>query len=149
MNIVTVILWLSVLLQVLAATMALFLIPLSGRKIVWSLFSVVFILMVLRRTISLLYEAGIIPNPQKLIDYMEPIALVISILLVIAIFLIRNIFIERNRDHENLEKQLDELQRFQKVTTHRELRMKELKEENAKLRAQLEDSLGKTKSRSS
>jgi len=45
--------------------------------------------------------------------------------------------VERQQAQQKLQHQLDELLRFQKLTVGRELRMKELAEENAALRNQL------------
>ncbi len=45
---------------------------------------------------------------------------------------------ERERARQKLEQQLDELLRFQKLTVGRELRMKELVDENAELRRQID-----------
>ena len=44
---------------------------------------------------------------------------------------------DKREAEQVLRKQLDELRRFQKATVERELRMKELKEENQRLREQL------------
>lgn len=49
----------------------------------------------------------------------------------------RRLATERQQSRQRLEDQLDELLRFQKLTVGRELRMKELAEENAALRDQL------------
>lgn len=140
MDTVTVILWLSVLLQAAAAIMALRLIPLSGRASAWLLLSLVFLLMSGRRFISLLHEAGLIEDPQRLHSLIEPLALVISILLVIAVHLTRGIFVDLAKARARTEEQLDELRRFQKAAVGRELRLKELEEENASLKAPLASS---------
>lgn len=138
MDTVTAILWFSVLLQVTAAAMALRLIPLSGRATAWILFSIVFALMAARRVISLLHEAGVIEDPRRLISLIEPVALAISILLVIAVYLTRRIFLELAQSRSQLERRLDELRRFQGATVGRELRLKELEEENARLKSSLD-----------
>lgn len=137
MDMVTAILWLSVALQATAAVMALRLIPLSGRTTAWILFSIVFVLMAARRVISLLHEAGVIEDPRRLISLIEPVALTISVLLVIAVYLTRRIFVELAQSCSQLERQLDELRRFQQATVGRELRLKELEEENARLKSSL------------
>jgi hypothetical protein len=138
MDTVTAILWFSVALQAAAAVMALRLIPLSGRATAWVLFSIVFLLMAARRAISLLHEAGVIEDPKQLSSLIEPVALAISILLVMAVYLTRRIFIELAQSRTQLESQLDELRRFERATVGRELRMKELEEETARLRARLD-----------
>ncbi len=139
MDTVTTILWLSVALQATAAAMALRLIPLSGRATAWILFSTVFVLMAARRFVSLLHEAGVIEDPRRLHGLIEPVALVISILLVIAVYLTRRIFVELAQSRSKLERQFDELRRFQNATVGRELRLKELEEENARLRTRLDE----------
>jgi len=137
MDTVTAILGFSVALQATAAAMALRLIPLSGRAAAWILFSIVFALMAARRVISLLHEAGVIEDPRRLHGLIEPVALVISILLVIAVYLTRRIFVELAQSRSKLERQLDELRRFQNATVGRELRLKELEEENTRLKSHL------------
>ncbi len=138
MDTVTAILWLLVALQATAAIMALRLIPLSGRATAWVLFSIVFLLMAARRVISLLHEAGFIEDPKQLHSLTEPAALGISVLLVVAVYLTRRIFIELGQSRAQLENQLDELRRFEKVTVGRELRLKELEGGNARLKARLD-----------
>lgn len=142
MDTVTIVLWLSVVLQVSAAIMALRLIPLSGRAGAWLLFSLVFLLMSARRFISLLYDAGFIEDPQHLHSLIEPLALVISILLVIAVYLTRGIFVDLAKARARTEEQLEELRRFQKAAVGRELRLKELEEENLSLKLRLKSLQG-------
>lgn len=144
MDTVTVVLWLSVFLQVTAAIMALRLIPLSGRASAWLLFSLVFLLMSLRRFISLLHETDFIDDPRYLHSLIEPLALLISILLLIAVYLTRGIFANLEKTRAQTEQQLDELRRFQKTAVGRELRMKELEEENLNLRIRLQSLQGPT-----
>lgn len=139
MDTVTAILWLSVALQATAAAMALRLVPLSGRTTAWILFSIVFLLMAARRVISLLHEAGFIEGPRQLHNLIEPVALVISILLVVAVYFTRRIFIELAQARSQLERQLGELRRFQQTTVERELRLKELEEENTRVKTRLDE----------
>ncbi len=137
MDTVTVVLWLSVLLQLTAAIMALRLIPLSGHASAWLLFSLTFLLMSVRRLISLLHEAGLIEDTQRLHGMTEPLALLISVLLVAAVHLTRGIFTDYAKARAQREAQLDELRRFQQAAVGRELRLKELEEENASLKDRL------------
>ena len=65
--------------------------------------------------------------------FADPILL--TVLVSPALYLL--IFKPMRSQQAELERQLDELRRFQKVTVGRELRMKELVEENAVLRNQL------------
>ena len=64
---------------------------------------------------------------------------VVSACLVGGVCYIRTVFILRNGERHKLEQQLDELQRFHQVTIGRELRMKELYEENQALKARIEE----------
>jgi hypothetical protein len=66
-------------------------------------------------------------------NYLDPIILTVIVSPFLYILICRPV---RNQQAE-LERQLDDLRRFQKVTVGRELRMKELVEENAALRNQL------------
>lgn len=66
-------------------------------------------------------------------NYLDPIMLIAIASPALYICIFRPM---RNQQAE-LEQQLDELRRFQKMTVGRELRMKELVEENAVLRNQL------------
>lgn len=66
-------------------------------------------------------------------NYLDPIILTAIAAPTLYILIFRPM---RNQQAE-LERQLDELHRFQKVTVGRELRMKELVEENTALRNQL------------
>ncbi len=128
---------LAIALQLLAIVLALHLIPLTGRAKAWLVFSAAFTLMGMRRVIELLEHFDIIHSGISFNNLDDLIALAISILTVFGIYLIRVIFEERQQAQQKLQQQLDELLRFQKVTVGRELRMKELVEENAALRQQI------------
>jgi len=98
------VLWLSVLLQLFAAGMALRLIPVTGRALAWSVLSVAFILMATRRTISLLRESGFIESQWLTAMTTEIVALLISTLIVIGVFMIRNVFLQKRHDEDELRK---------------------------------------------
>lgn len=98
------VLWLSVLLQVLAAFMALRLIPLTGRALAWSILSVAFILMASRRAISLLRANGTIESKWLTAMTTEVVALLISLFIVIGVFMIRSVFIKKRHDEDELFK---------------------------------------------
>src|SRR3989338_4248805 len=66
-------------------------------------------------------------------EFIDPILLII----LVSPALLLLIFKPMRAQQAVLERQLDELRRFQKLTVGRELRMKELAEENAALRNQL------------
>lgn len=75
-------------------------------------------------------EVGFLGNVAW--KFVDPIML--AVFVAPALYLL--IFRALNQQAE-LEQQLDELRRFQKLTVGRELRMKELAEENAALRKQI------------
>jgi hypothetical protein len=66
-------------------------------------------------------------------NYLDPVML--TVIVSPALYIL--IFRPMNNQQVELERQLDELRRFQKVTVGRELRMKELVKENAELRDRL------------
>lgn len=75
-------------------------------------------------------EVGFLGNVAW--KFVDPIMLAAFVAPFIYLLIFRAL---RNRQAE-LERQIDELRRFQKLTVGRELRMKELAEENAALRKQ-------------
>lgn len=128
---------LDMALQLLAIILALRLIPLTGKAKAWLVFSAAFVLMGVRRIMELLEHFDIIRSGTAFDNLNDIIALAISILIVFGIYLICGIFEERQQAQQKLQQQLDELLRFQKLTVGRELRMKELAEENTALRNQI------------
>lgn len=127
----------AVVLQLFAVIWALRLIPLTGKAKAWLAFSAAFTLMGIHRIMELLEHSGLNRYGPAFDNLDNLIALLTSILIMFGVYQIRMIFEERQQDHLKLQQQLDELIRFQKVTIGRELRMKELVEENAKLHNQL------------
>ncbi|TNC97616.1 MAG: hypothetical protein FD121_795 [Gallionellaceae bacterium] len=127
---------LGIALQCLGIYLALRLIPLSGRSNAWLTFSSAFVLMGVRLIGELLEHFEIILPGSLTNNFDDLLSLLITILMVVGIYLIRTIFEERQQSQQKLQQQLDELLRFQKVTVGRELRMKELVEENTELRCQ-------------
>ena len=91
------------MLQVFAAIYALRLIPVSGRLLAWSILSIAFFLMAMRRTISLLYREGYIQNEMFQALTAETVALLISTLIVVGVILIKNIFVEHERNIEEIK----------------------------------------------
>ena len=127
----------AVALQLLAIILALRLIPLTGNSKAWLVFSAAFALMAVRRIIELLEHNSFISGGIAFNNLNDLIALAVSILTAIGVYLIRGIFEGRRQAQQKLQQQLDELLRFQKLTVGRELRMKDLAEENAALRSQI------------
>jgi len=103
MNQLSSILWLSVFFQATAVILALRLIPLSNKAMAWSMLSLAFLLMTMRRTISLLHQEGYIQSDWLHAFSTEIVALVISLLTVSGVYLIRNIFTQRNENEEKLK----------------------------------------------
>lgn len=75
-------------------------------------------------------EVGFLGNAAW--KFVDPIMLAVFVAPVLYLLIFRAL----NQQAE-LERQIDELHRFQKLTVGRELRMKELAEENAALRKQI------------
>jgi len=98
------VLWLSVLLQLLAAFMALRLIPLTRKAMAWSILSVAFILMATRRSISLLQQGEHFKSSWLNAMTTEIVALLISVLIVIGVFMIRSVFMQKRHDEDELRK---------------------------------------------
>ena len=97
------ILTLSILLQFVAAIMAIRLIPLTGRRTAWSLIAAALLFMALRRCIPLFRVLSGDTTFQP--DFnAELIALVISLLIVVGISRIAPIFTERKQAEEKLQR---------------------------------------------
>lgn len=117
-----------------AAVCALYLVPVSRKARAWLLFCAAFILLSVERLLELLAHAGLLDALFH--DMFSDIFLTIaSACLFAGTFYLRAIFQERNASQHQLEQKLNELRRFHDVTVGRELRMKELYEENQALKA--------------
>lgn len=82
-------------------------------------------------------------TPERFETYVEPLGIWFSVAVYspekeyfIAVF---DNITERKKAEEKLKEQLDELQRWKAATVGRELRMKELKDENEMLKARIEE----------
>jgi len=98
------ILWLSVLLQIIAAVLALRLIPVTGRATAWVVLSIGFLLMATRRAISLLHQQGVIEGEWLAAMSTEVVALIISILMLAGVILLRRVFTKQREDEDELRK---------------------------------------------
>jgi HD-GYP domain-containing protein (c-di-GMP phosphodiesterase class II) len=107
---VTFILTLSSLLQFIAAIMAFRLIPLTGRRLAWSLISAALLLMSLRRGIPLFRmlsgDTTFRPDFNS-----ELIGLTISLLMVVGISMIAPIFTERKQAEDALKRSKERLRK--------------------------------------
>lgn len=122
------------IMQIAAVILALRLIPLSGRARAWIILSCSFVLTALHRLLDVFIH---MINDEQILEWNDVVVTCSVLLLVAGIYLIRQIFEERQQGQQKLQQQLDELLRFQKLTIGRELRMKELAEENTTLRNQI------------
>ena len=92
---ISLILWISVILQIVAVILALRLIPITNHALAWIIISAAFFLMALRRTIGLLHAEGILANSWLHALTAESVALAISILIVAGVYLIRAVFVQQ------------------------------------------------------
>lgn len=98
------ILVISILLQFVAAVLAVRLIRITGKRLAWSLIAAAVVLMAVRRSVSLFaYFGSGQAKPPDVVA--ESIALVISGLMLIGIARIAPLFIERKRAEEALREQ--------------------------------------------
>ncbi len=95
------ILALSVFLQLLAAIFALRLIHITGRRLAWMALAGAFLLMALRRALSLGNALVNYPHNQPLLQT-ELVALVISVFVLAAVILIRPLFESIRRSEQEL-----------------------------------------------
>ena len=129
----------TVILSIVAAVCALYLIPLSGKARAWLLLCAAFILFSVERLSELMTHANILLDAHDQEVTSDVLQAVMSACLLGGVCFIRTVFILRNGERHKLEQQLDELQRFHQVTIGRELRMKELYEENQALKARIKE----------
>lgn len=121
-------------LQIVAVVLALRLIRPSGQARAWLILSCSFVLIAVHRLVDVFIHMA---NGGQALEWNDVIVTFSVLLLVTGIYQIRRIFIEWVQGRQKLQQQIDELLRFQKLVVGRELRMKELMEENAALRNQL------------
>ncbi len=99
---ITLILATSILAQFLAATIAIYLVKVTGRWLGWSLVAIAILLMGVRRSVTLfLMIGGEKPIPAE--PTAELIALAISVLMVIGLWLIIPIFSSIRKSESDLK----------------------------------------------
>lgn len=124
------------ILSVAAMILALKLVPLTGRAKAWLLLSAALITRVTSRVLELLSgNDGALLTDETYQVVSDTLYVVTSACLLGSIIFIRTIFLERMEARHKLEQRLDELRRFHEVAIGRELRMKELYDENQALKA--------------
>lgn len=109
----------------------------SRRTGVWLLLSIAFAILAGERIAGLFYPevSRVRDSGTELLD--DLLHLVISGLLLAGIYHLRLVFLERQEEQRKLSKQYDELQRLYNILLSRELRLKELFEENRSLKSLL------------
>ena len=128
---------LSLVLASAAALFAIYLIPVAGKARAWLALSGACLALAINRVLETLSYTGVLrANHYDVVH--DVIDVFMAGCLLSGIYFIRGIFVERHTSRRQLERQLDELRRFQRVSVDRELRMKELYEENQALKARLE-----------
>lgn len=95
-----------------------------------------FVLFAIERTLELLVHNGLVMDDTTWETASDVLHLGILGFLLLGIVLIRKLFVEREDANHKMLDSMDELQRFYDATIGRELRMKELYEENQELKEQ-------------
>ncbi|MBI5016075.1 MAG: PAS domain S-box protein [Deltaproteobacteria bacterium] len=111
---VSAILGVSILLQVIAAVLALRLVPVSRGRAAWYLIAAAIFLMAVRRIIPF-YALVFGPGGRRPDPWAESIALVISLLMVAGIYLIRPLLEDRKKAQESLR---DSEERLRAIFEH-------------------------------
>ena len=127
----------SIALAAAAALFSVYLIPLAGKARAWLLFSSACVLLAANRVLETLSYTALFPQDWNYALISDVLDVATAGCLFFGVFFIRSIFSERRAARIKLEQQLDELRRFQNASVGRELRMKELYEENRALKARL------------
>lgn len=127
----------SLTLALAAATEALRLIRLTGHSHAWLFLALGFVLLAVERTLEL-FNGKVIGLGYSFHELASDVLMLcMAVLYLYGTRRMRAVFLEHRTAREALQHELDELQRFQRLTVGRELRMKELVEENAALRNRL------------
>lgn len=123
----------SLTLALAAAAEALRLIRLTSHSHAWLFLALGFVLLAVERTLEL-FNGKVIGLGYSLHELASDVLmLAMAALYLYGIHHMRAVFLEHRATQEALQHDLDDLRRFQHLTVGRELRMKELVEENAAL----------------
>ncbi len=120
-----------------AAVESVRLIRLTGRNHAWLYISAGLILLSVKRLIEMyVTEAGwgLDSFEDMLVDML---GLLMTVLFLVGIYRMRAVFAQHLATAAALREELDDLRRFERLTVGRELRMKELSDENSALQQQL------------
>jgi hypothetical protein len=120
----------SLTLALTAAAESLYLIRLTGRSHAWFFLVLGFVLLAVERALEL-FSGQAMDSGYSLHESASDVI----ILFMVAFYLygihhMRQVFLEHRATQEALQHELDELKRYQRLTVGRELRMKELAQEN-------------------
>jgi mannose/fructose/N-acetylgalactosamine-specific phosphotransferase system component IIC len=126
----------SLTLALAAAAEAFSLIRLTGRSHAWLFFVLGFVLLAVERVLELFGGETMAMEYTFHESASDVLMLVMAVLYLYGIHQMRAVFLEHRATREAMQRELDELQRFQRLTVGRELRMKELVEENTALQQQ-------------
>lgn len=128
---------LNFILLTMAVFIALRMVRIRDRVLTWRVLAAAFTLMAISPLIDL-YGHLSQPDGQHMLEASDSLSTFSALLMLAGVILLRRIVAERTAIQQQMGRQLDELQRFHNLAVGRELRMKELVEENERLRKQLE-----------
>lgn len=127
----------SLTLALAAAAEAYSLIHLTGRSHAWLFFVLGFVLLAIERTLELFSGQAIATEYSFHESASDILMLLMAALYLYGIHRMRAAFLEHRATRVAMQHELEDLQRFQRVTVGRELRMKELADENRDLRLRI------------
>jgi len=120
----------SLTLALAAAAESLYLIRLTGRSHAWFFLVFGFVLLAVERALELFSGQAAGSGYSFHEKASDVIILLMSAFYLYGIHHMRQVFLEHRATQEALQHELDDLKRFQRLTVGRELRMKELVQEN-------------------
>lgn len=129
--------WISALMAIAVVGCAIFLIPLAGRSKGWLLVPVSFIMLAAQGMLEMLAHSDILLAGEHNAAVGDTLYIAAMVCMLGGVICLRRFFIERRQSSLQVAQQMKELQRFHQVGIGRELRMKELQEQNRKLQEQI------------
>ena len=120
----------SLTLALAAAAESLYLIRLTGRSHAWLFFVIGFFLLAVERALEL-FSGQILGAGHPIGEFASDVLMLfMAAMYLYGIHRMRTVFLEHRATQKALQQELDDLKRFQRLTVARELRMKELVQEN-------------------
>jgi PAS domain S-box-containing protein len=95
----------SIILAAVAAVLAIYLIPLTGKSRAWLLFAAALVLLAIDRVIELLGHGGMLPDPAIFEIVSEMLGIGVVGCLFGSVYFLRNIFVEHKRAEEAIRQQ--------------------------------------------